>query len=82
MYNKPKKDLNFTSEKVCFGEKLSKYSEESLLEVIGQVNVQKWNNIKIQFSCKTNAEFVTRLLDIAQEFLSRYVSTVSHSNLF
>lgn len=81
MYNKPKKDPNITSEKVCFSEKIVKYAEKTLLEVIGQVNLQKWNNIKIQLSCKTNAEFVTKLLDIAQDFLNRYVSTISRSNL-
>lgn len=76
-YNKPK-DINLTSEKVCFGEQFSKHSEETVLDVIGEVNLQKWNDIKIQLSCKTNTEFVTRLLDIAEEFLHRYDPIFSH----
>ncbi|KAG5873400.1 hypothetical protein JTB14_017987 [Gonioctena quinquepunctata] len=48
-----------------------KIPDNLLSRVIGPINVKKWNAMKILFSSKTNEEFVTRLLDIAQEFLNR-----------
>lgn len=67
------------SEKVHFSEKPAKLSERALMEVIGHNNLEKWNYMKIRIACKTDEEFVTKLLDIAQEFLNRYY--YSHSRV-
>lgn len=75
MFNKSKKHINVNSEKVLFSETNVKFSERTLLAVIGQINLQKWNDVKDQLCCKTNEEFVTKLLAIAQDFLNRYVFT-------
>lgn len=49
-----------------------KINENSLLNiVVGSLNVKRWNVLKVAFSCKTNEHFVTKLLDIAQEYLNR-----------
>ncbi|RZB40865.1 uncharacterized protein BDFB_005912 [Asbolus verrucosus] len=50
----------------------SKIDENSALEVIvGFVNVKRWNLLKASFSCETNENFATKLLDLAQDYLNR-----------
>lgn len=78
MYNKSKKRLDNIREKICFSEKVVSKPEKTLLELIGQENLPKWHSLKMQLSCKTDEEFMTRLLEIAQEFLYRYYNINSH----
>lgn len=69
MFNKSKKHINI-NKKVYVSEGL-KSSEKTISEFIGQNNIQKWNDIKSQLFCKSDEEFVTKLLNIAQDFLNR-----------
>nr|XP_023019105.1 uncharacterized protein LOC111507948 [Leptinotarsa decemlineata] len=48
-----------------------KLADNILARLIGPINVKKWHALKIVLSSKTNEEFVTKLLEIAQEFLDR-----------
>lgn len=41
--------------------------------VVGSSNVNLWNELKTAFGCKTNQEFSTVLLKLAEEHLSRLV---------
>lgn len=42
----------------------------SLLKtIIGALNVDRWMKLKEAFLCDNNTAFVTKLLDIAQEYL-------------
>ncbi|KAJ8941341.1 hypothetical protein NQ318_004785 [Aromia moschata] len=54
-------------------------SEYSLLNVIGTLNIKRWNALKIAFACKTNENFVTKLLDIAQEHINRLKNFEDHN---
>lgn len=55
-------------------EKVKSIKENSLLEIaIGSLNVKRWLVLRSSFSCDNNKKFATKLLDIAQEHLNRYV---------
>lgn len=55
---------------VKFGVNSSKNDHNFVLEiVIGSSNVKRWNQFKITFSCTTNEELATFLLDLAQKYL-------------
>ncbi|CAH0546289.1 unnamed protein product [Brassicogethes aeneus] len=46
--------------------------DNSFLDVVvGPLNAKRWTSLKDAFSCKTNQHFVTKLLDLAQEHLSK-----------
>lgn len=44
--------------------------ETALDTVVGTSNVNKWNQLKEAFCCKTNVEFVMVLLNLAEEQLN------------
>lgn len=39
--------------------------------VVGSSNVSRWNELKKSFSCATNWEFATVLLDLAENYHSK-----------
>lgn len=82
MFNKPKKGLDKIREKICGSEKVVSKPEKTLLELIGQENLPKWHSLKMQLSCKTDEEFMIRLLAIAQEYVYRYYTSILTFNLF
>lgn len=45
--------------------------DSALDAVVGTSNVIQWNELKEAFCCKTNVEFATVLLNLAEEHLSR-----------
>lgn len=45
--------------------------DAALDAVIGTANVNQWNELKEAFYCKTNVEFATVLLNLAEEQLNR-----------
>ena len=74
MSKKFQKEINrqVTSESVKSKRNELKVDENSALEVtVGFVNVKRWNLLKASFSCETNQSFATKLLDLAQDYLSR-----------
>lgn len=48
-------------------------SENLLINLIGVVNIKRWRSLKVILACKTNEDFVTKLLDIAQQYINRYI---------
>lgn len=51
-------------------------SDHFVLEIIlGLSNVKRWNKLKITFSCTSNEEFATFLLNLAEKHLKEYVFT-------
>lgn len=71
MYKKLQKEKNIRNESEFVDENKLEVPEKSLVNVIGALNLKRWKNLKIVFSCKTNGDFVKKLLDIAEEFLNR-----------
>lgn len=59
---------NIASEKI---EKIQTY-DSALDTVVGTSNVNQWNELKQAFCCKTNVEFATVLLNLAEEQLNRW----------
>ncbi|XP_030749206.1 uncharacterized protein LOC115877185 isoform X2 [Sitophilus oryzae] len=60
------------------------FQEAALLKfVIGPLNFKRWCEVKRQLSCKSNEQFVTKLLDIAEKFIfkSERKSTPVKENL-
>lgn len=48
------------------------FQEAALLKfVIGPLNFKRWCEIKSKLCCKSNEQFVTKLLDIAHEYILR-----------
>lgn len=48
-------------------------SETGVLEVLNETTLERWNKMKYHLSCRNDEEFVVKLLDIAEEFLNRYL---------
>lgn len=44
--------------------------DSALNTVVGTSNVNQWNELKEAFCCKTNVEFATVLLNLAEEQLN------------
>ncbi|EFA01111.1 hypothetical protein TcasGA2_TC010323 [Tribolium castaneum] len=74
MSKKFQKDVNkqVSSDCVKNTSNVSKSDEEIALELtVGSANVKRWHLLKASFSCETNENFTTTLLDLAQEYLNR-----------
>ncbi|CAG9821719.1 unnamed protein product [Phaedon cochleariae] len=52
---------------------VKKLSENKLSRLVGPSNAKRWRDLKLSFSAKSNIEFMTKLLDIAEEYLKRNV---------
>lgn len=50
-----------------------KQSQYSLLNLIGPLNVKRWNALKNALECKSDEDFAAKLLDTAEEYYNRYV---------
>lgn len=50
-----------------------KQSQYSLLNLIGPLNVKRWNALKNALECTSDEDFATKLLDTAEEYHNRYV---------
>ncbi|XP_018567785.1 uncharacterized protein LOC108908278 [Anoplophora glabripennis] len=48
-----------------------KQSQYSLLNVIGPLNVKRWNALKNALKCSNDEDFATKLLDAAEEYYNR-----------
>ncbi|CAG9854645.1 unnamed protein product [Phyllotreta striolata] len=48
-----------------------KSSEISLTTLIGVRNLKRWNALKIEFRFQADEEFVTKLLDLAEDYLNK-----------
>lgn len=72
MYKKLQKEKNVRSESEFVDENKLELPEKSLLNVIGALNLRRWKTLKMVFSCKTDEDFVKKLLDIAEEYFNRY----------
>ncbi|XP_044259010.1 uncharacterized protein LOC123007661 [Tribolium madens] len=74
MSKKFQKDVNKQVSSDCVKNKsnVSKTDEDIALELtVGSANVKRWHLLKASFSCETNENFATTLLDLAQEYLNR-----------
>lgn len=61
------------TEKNSCAEKIVKnqtYYDPALDTIVGTSNVSQWNELKDAFCCKTNVEFATVLLNLAEEQLN------------
>ncbi|XP_072376450.1 uncharacterized protein [Diabrotica undecimpunctata] len=71
MFKKIQKENGLTveSEISNLKENYHNNSEFVLSTLIGSQNIKKWNSIRIALGFKSNEEFVTKLLDLAQGYL-------------
>ncbi|XP_057660548.1 uncharacterized protein LOC130896435 [Diorhabda carinulata] len=79
MFKKIQKEngLSVESEISNLKENYCNTSEFNLSTFIGPQNIKRWNAIKVALCFKTNEEFVTKLLDIAQGYLNGLYETES-----
>ncbi|XP_060519982.1 uncharacterized protein LOC132698117 [Cylas formicarius] len=73
MYKKIQTDAKAQVDNTQVGKtngEVSKHQENAILKlVVGILNLKRWNELKILFCCKSNEQFASKLLDIAQDYL-------------